>query len=118
MKKYCIKQDYTIKEAIESINRNKDRIAIVTNNEDKVIGVVSQGDIIRALTFGKSLYSRVADIIKSDFLYLNNRDMEEAYRLFRKLNITLLPVVDEGFCLVDVIVLNDIYVYLEGKCIN
>lgn len=115
MERYCIRQGYTIKEAIESIDRNKDRVAIVVNADSKVIGVVSQGDIIRALTSGKSLYARVESIIRSDFLYLNSRDMREAYRLFRKLKISLLPVVDENFGLVDVIVLDDIYQYLEEK---
>lgn len=118
MESYCIKQGYTIKEAIESIDQNKDRIAIVMNQNNKVIGVVSQGDIIRALTSGKNLYSRVEGIIKNDFLYLNNKNMKEAYRLFRKLNITLLPVVDDDFNLVDVIVLEDVYRYLEELCEN
>ena len=90
MKEYCIRQGYTIKEAIESIDRNKDRVAVVMNADNKVIGVVSQGDIIRALVAGVNLYSKVDGIIRNDFLYLNSKDMEEAYRLFRKLEISLL----------------------------
>lgn len=115
MEQYCIRQGYTIKETIESIDRNKNRIAIVMNAEDKVIGVVSQGDIIRSLVSGKSLYSRVDSIIRNDFLYLNNRDMQEAYRLFRKLKISLLPIVGEDFKLIDIIDLDDVYQYLEER---
>lgn len=115
MERYCIKRGYTIKEAIEGISSNKDRIAVVLNSGGKVIGVVSQGDIIRALVSGKSIYSKVDDIIRSDFLYLNSRDMEKACKLFRKLKITLIPVVDEEFKLLDIIVLEDVYRYLEEK---
>jgi len=118
MDKYCIGQDYTIKEAIERIDANKDRVVLVVNPENKVVGVVSQGDIIRALSSGMYLYSRIESIIRSDFLYMNERNMEEAYRLFKKIKITLLPIVDNDFCLIDVINMNDIYAYMEGKCKN
>lgn len=118
MDKYCISKDYTIKEAIEHIDRNRDRVAIVRNLEKKVIGVVSQGDIIRALISGKSLYTRVERILRSNFLYLNENDIEEAYKLFRKIKITLLPIVDDEFYLTGIINMDNIYQYMEEKCKN
>ena len=54
-------------------------------------------------------------MIRPDFLYLNSRDMARAYTLFRKLKITLLPVVDNEFQLTDIINMDDIYSYMEGK---
>ncbi len=115
MNSYCVKQNYTIMETIDSIAQGKNRNAIVLNESEKVIGVVSQGDIIKALCAGKNLYSSIEGILNSDFLYLTSRDMEQAYKLFRKLKITLLPIVDEEFHLKDVVVLDDIYEYLEKK---
>ena len=115
MDKYYIRKDYTIKEAIEKIDGSKDRAAVVLSTDDKVIGVISQGDIIRALMSGKNLYTRVGGMIRPDFLYLNSRDMARAYTLFRKLKITLLPVVDNEFQLTDIINMDDIYSYMEGK---
>ena len=115
MEKYCINQDYTIKEAIEKIDLGKDRVAIVINNFGKVIGILSQGDIIRALSAGKNLYSQVIGIIQPSFLYLNRKDYKAAYKLFKKKKITLLPIVNEDFKLIDVLTLDDIYDYLEGK---
>lgn len=115
MNNYCVKQNYTIKEVIETIDESRNRNAIVLNDNDKVIGVISQGDIIRALCSGKNLYSNVEGIINNDFLYMNSLDMEQAYKLFRKLKITLLPVVDDDFKLQSVIVLDDIYKYLEER---
>ena len=115
MKKYCISKDYTIKEAIESIERFHNRVVVVVDDYEKVLGIVSQGDVIRALIEGKNLYSHVQTIIRPNFFYLNNRDIEAAYRLFRKHQITLLPIVDNEFHLVDVISMNDIYDYMEEK---
>lgn len=115
MNKYCIGLDYTIKEAIERIDASKNRAVIVIDKEDKVVGVVSQGDIIRALCSGNNLYTHIDSIIKPNFFYLNNKNLDEAYRLFRKIKISLMPVIDENFKLTDVINLDDIYDYLEGK---
>lgn len=118
MNNYCIGTHYTIKEAIDSINAAKNRVIIVVNHDDKVIGVISQGDIIRALMYGSSLYTRVETIVRANFLYLNNKDMEKAYSLFKKAQITLLPIVDDDFHLIDVVTISDIYEYLEGICKN
>lgn len=116
MDKYCIRLGYTIKEAIERIDASKNRAVIVLNDDYKVVGVISQGDIIRALSAGKSLYARIDPMIRLDFLYMNKRDMEKAYVLFKKTKITLLPIIDDDFHLVNAINMDDIYEYLEAKC--
>lgn len=116
MEKYCIDLNYTLKEAIDRINSSKNRVVIVLNHDSKVVGVISQGDIIRALSIGKNLYARVDSIIRSNFLYMNERDMNKAYNLFKKLKITLMPIVDEDFHLIGIIDMDDIYEYMEAKC--
>lgn len=115
MNKYCVLKSYTIKETIDKIDSAHDRVALVLNDEEKIIGVVSQGDIIRALSSGKNLYSRIDGIIQSSFLYLNERNMEKAYSIFRKKKITLLPIVNDDFKLKSVVTLSDIYDYLGGQ---
>lgn len=115
MTKFCVLKNFTIKETIDRINSSRNRAAIVVNNEEAVIGVVSQGDIIRALNSGKSIYSRVDGILQPNFISLKERDMEKAYNVFRKKAITLLPVVDEDFKLQSVITLIDIFDYLRGE---
>lgn len=118
MDKYCISPNYTIKEAIERIDSSKNRVILVVNDDSRVVGVISQGDIIRALISGKNLYTRIDSIIRPNFLYLNERNMEEAYALFKKIKITLLPIVDEDFRIIDVISMDDVFDYMEEKCKN
>ncbi len=118
MKQYCIEKDFTIKETIERIEEGKNRGVVVLGNEQKVIGVVSQGDIIRGIISGKDMYSRIDTIVRPNFFYLNEKDMEKAYKLFKKYKISLLPIVDDDFKLIDVINMDDIYKYLEDLCKN
>ncbi len=114
--KCCIRNGYTLKEAIEIIDDSKDRVAIVLDQDDVVVGVVSQGDIIRAIISGKELFARVETIVRPNFYYLNDVNMEKAYDLFKKNKITLLPIVDNDFKLKTTINMDDIYRYLEELC--
>jgi len=115
MEKYFVKQTFTIKEVMEEFEINQERVAVVVNEKEKVVGVISQGDIVRALVSGISMYTNICSIVKPSFLYVNSFDLDRAYKLFRKHKITMLPVVDKGFILQAVITLDDIYAYLEGR---
>ena len=115
MDKYCITSNYTINEAVDNINTNNQRAAIVLNENKKVIGVISQGDIIRALADGRDFYSRIKGLVRPNFYYLNEKDMSVAYRIFRDHMITLLPIVDDKFNLIDVVTIGDIYTYMEAR---
>lgn len=110
-----MKEHYTIKEVLEQFESYNNRVAIVTGGSNKVIGVVSQGDILRALSAGQNLYTPVNQIIRSSFLHLYEKDLEKAYPIFKKKRISLLPVVDHSNKLIDFITIDDIYNFLENK---
>ncbi len=112
---YCVTERYTIKEVIEQFESYNNRVAVVVNNKDRVIGVVSQGDILRALSAGQSLYTPVNQIIRSSYLHLYERNMQDAYCIFKRKNISLLPIISEDGRLIDCITINDVYQYLEDR---
>lgn len=113
--KYCVNENYTIKEVLEQFEGQNDRVAIVLGNNEKVVGVVSQGDILRALSAGADLYVTINKIIRSEFLHQYSRNIEEAYPIFKKRKITVLPIINYENELVDIITLDDIFEYLEKK---
>lgn len=113
--KYCINESYTISEAISQFEKNNDRVALVINQSDKVIGVISQGDILRAISSGVEMYAPINQVIKNSFLHLYKRDLNVAYQIFKKKKITLLPIINERNELTDVITLDDIFSFLENS---
>lgn len=115
LEKYCVNENYTIKEVLEQFINNNDRVAIVVNESGKVIGVVSQGDILRALSAGTDIYVQISQIIKNSYLHLYSRNMNEAYAIFKRKKISLLPVIDYDNELVGIITLDDIFEYLESR---
>ena len=112
LQKYVIGMDHTIKEAIATISLNLTRCAIVTRQPNIVVGVLSEGDIVRYLMDDVSLYTPVGKLVKPSFKYLNKIDMTLAIELLRTTGVTLIPVVDKSFALESVITIHDILVNL------
>lgn len=111
----CINKEETVLTALECIKKNHQRCVIVLNHSGKVDGVVSQGDIANALLNGTSQYAAVEKIMNPSFLYLTENDLDSAYALFKKYQISLIPILNQKFELQGVITIQDIFNYLEKR---
>jgi CBS domain-containing protein len=112
---YCMNELETIINAIERIEKNNMRTIFVLNSSDKVVGVVSQGDILRAIMNGSSLYVQVNKIMTTSFVYLTNRDLNKAIQLFKTKYFSLIPILSNNFKLEDVILFTDLIQILEPQ---
>ena len=108
IEKYTVSIDGIIKDAVELINKNKSRCVVVVNEDYKVFGVVSEGDILRILMDGKNIYTPIRNSININFKYLNYFDKKKSLNLVRNYGITLIPIVDENLILKDVISIHDL----------
>ena len=115
LKKFCVSENSTIKEAIYGIQTDLCRCVIVLNDHNKVTGVFSEGDVLRLILSEVDIHTPLKKVIKPSFFYLKDRNFEEAFRLVKKFGITLIPVVDEDFNLKDVITIFDILDQLTFK---
>lgn len=88
---YCITPSYTIKEALAQIEENKNRAVLVVDDLGRVSGLLSQGDIIRALASGANLFASVGQFSSPSFMYLKSRDLEKAYQLAKTRGMTIFP---------------------------
>ena len=108
IEKYTVSINGIIKDAVELINKNKSRCVVVVNEDYKVFGVVSEGDILRILIDGKNIYTPIRNSININFKYLNYFDKKKSLNLVRNYGITLIPIVDENLILKDVISIHDL----------
>lgn len=115
MKSCTISEEYTLKEVMMSFEENNERAAIVINKKNLVTGIISQGDIVKALVRGVGIHTMVKQIVKPSYLYLKERNLEQAYRIFKEKGISLLPVIGNNSELISVITLYDIFEYLENR---
>ncbi len=106
--KYIISDNKLIEESIELIEMNSTRCVIIQNAADKVIGIVSEGDILRAILKGISLKSPIKHIMNTNFVYLNKKNDQEIMSLFKR-GITLIPILNEEFRLIDIVELKEFF---------
>ncbi|MHA8054525.1 CBS domain-containing protein [Aquirufa nivalisilvae] len=92
--RYTISDHELIEQAIEIIEYNNSRCVIILNNSNKVVGLLSEGDILRSILKGISLKSPVKNIMNTNFKFLTSNDEEQIKNLFSQ-GITLIPMLNE-----------------------
>lgn len=104
-RKHLIKNNATIKEALILLDRlSVDAILFVVNEESKLIGSFTDGDVRRGLINGKSILDIVSDIIQKNpkFLLHNKIDLKKLIK-YREDLYKVIPIVDENKIIVDII---------------
>jgi Mg/Co/Ni transporter MgtE len=112
--KYCILESSTANDAIEAILASKDnqRLVFIVNKYSKILGTLSEGDIMRALLINKNIDNILAiSIMNKSFKFLLKEDLEAARKLIIKYNITIIPIVTKNMKIKSIIKLNDVFSY-------
>ena len=68
----------SILSTIYQIEYSKAR-AVLVKEENKVKGIITEGDIMRLMLKGTNLHSPIGNYVKEKFLYLTSKDMEKAH---------------------------------------
>ena len=106
VRKFFADNDVNILLCYWSIKNNKSRHVFVTLKEtQKIIGVISEGDIIHSFLKGYDLHSRASDIHNTNFIYLDESDKdnkEKIISIFKK-GILIIPILDFNLNIIDVI---------------
>ena len=98
----CVDPGYTVKETMDVIESHRER-GVVVVEFGKVCGVLTLGNIISALSNGRDIFSKIADIYNPNFVYLQSFDYERAFEIFKNKNLSFIPVVDNDFHLIGII---------------
>ncbi len=109
LEKYCVKDSARILDAIRSIDQSNEGLAVALDNEGKVQGVLTDGDVRRALLSGKTLDQPLKQHIQKDFLYVNEHASRvEVLDLMHARRIRHVPVLDGHGCLAGIHLLSEI----------
>ena len=106
IKDYIVDVEGTLLDVAQTIDKNNSRCVIVIE-ESKVIGVISEGDLLRALLRGTNIHSPLRAFIQHGFVFLEERNMDAALTLFQSHGISLIPILNQSLALIDVITLNE-----------
>jgi dTDP-glucose pyrophosphorylase len=108
-KKYFISPQKSIKDAIKVIDRGAAQVALVVENENKLVGIVTDGDIRRAILKGVPLKKDISTIMTPNpvFIY-EGTPKKQALQYMRDKVIHHVPVVDSDRRIKELIVLDEL----------
>lgn len=106
---FVVEENVAIGEAMKVITANKKGAVVVVDLNNRVAGILSDGDIRRGLVKGATLMTQVQKLMNQNVKTIGKEDKEilSAPQKFFDENrhIHLLPVVDKNNKLVDILVL-------------
>jgi D-glycero-alpha-D-manno-heptose-7-phosphate kinase len=99
---FQLSENYSLREALQLIDKNKSGTIFVTNNEGVVLGVATDGDIRRKLLDGFQLSNPISEIYNKKFISADINIQREA--LIKKLdsNALVIPLLDSNGKLKDI----------------
>jgi len=106
---YLVRADTPLREVIEIIDRGNGQIALVADEKRKLLGIITDGDIRRALLRNESLTSLAGKIMFREFRALRSTATEEeAFNLMRRETLHQIPALDEQGRLVRLFLLEEL----------
>lgn len=100
--KYIISSNATIREALVRLNDLSSDILVlfVVNEDNQLVGTLTDGDIRRGLINGKELDDCIMLFCKANYYFLNKDNLElTVIKKFRDEHIKLVPFLDENGCI-------------------
>ena len=113
MKEHRVKQSITLIEALSQINtlRPEPLVLFVLDDDERMVGTLTDGDSRRALVAGASLDDKVENIMHRNFNYMNVEDIDDVKEIKRQreLKMRLVPILDKNKHIVEIINLEKYY---------
>lgn len=104
LSKYIIKEDTYIIDVLNAININKEGFLIVVDDECKVLGTITDGDIRRALLNNIKLDESIISIYQKNFKYVFvNEGIIKATKMMKNESIKFIPIVDDNKKLINIL---------------
>jgi len=97
-KQLLIDKNISIKEALSRLDDTAEKVLFIVDNDNKLLGSLTDGDVRRYLLSGESLQGDISNIFNTapKFIYEKNLMADEVKELFIKYKLTLLPVLDSN----------------------
>jgi len=105
MKNIIIQPDLTIRQAMKILNKTAKKCLLVIDNDKKLLGTLTDGDLRRGILSGKKVSTDISKCYNKKPVVINQIEFNEkkARKLLRDLKLDLIPIVNNEYIVVDYI---------------
>ena len=95
-KKMLVKPSLSLKAALKQMDKIALQVLIVVDDEDRILGIVTDGDMRRAIIKGLDFKTPIQDIMTKNPIVISYKsNKEEVLQSMKKYEVRHIPVVDE-----------------------
>tara|TARA_R110002033_G_scaffold9971_2_gene32715 strand:+ start:39026 stop:40450 length:1425 start_codon:yes stop_codon:yes gene_type:complete len=106
IKKLISNSENTILEVMKTIHSNGKGISFITDNKNKLVGIVTDGDIRQAILNGFELNTKISIIMNKNFIYGNIKESYSSLKTKMSDFVYIIPLLNDT---------NEIIDYFEFK---
>ncbi len=106
IKKFLGNSDMTIMDALSIIDGNTWGVIYVVDDEGRLLGCVTDGDVRRSLMKKADLSTKISEITNKSPKFLHEYDRSRAIKIMADNRITSLPILDDYNHIIDIILYN------------
>ena len=116
-KDILISETESIKEVLKKLDRTAEKVLLVVDQKNRLLGTITDGDIRRYLLKGKSLEDDIREVYykKPTFVRKGGFSIDSTKKLMIKKKIDFIPVLDEDDRVIDYIVWNQAFSEDEAR---
>lgn len=100
----CVPESATIKDAMESLHKSGIRAVLVVDEQKKLVGIATAGDIIRAVSVGKDLNTPIRAVMNAKPITATRRTpADELLKIMLEKTIYEIPLLDDDGRVADIV---------------
>lgn len=103
-KKILVNDNIKIIEALKLLDETADKVLFVVDNDSKLLGALTDGDIRRYLLNGRNLEDNIFDVYNRSPKFVLEKDytIDSLKKYFLKYKVPVIPILDEHHKLINV----------------
>ncbi len=104
--KFLGNKEMTIMDALGVIDANTWGVMYVVDEEERLVGCITDGDVRRGLMQRGDLSMKISEIMNSSPRYVHEKARNTAVKIMADSRITSLPILDDNHHITDIILFN------------
>ncbi len=108
-KEIILKPDDSIERAIQILEKSKEKVILVADEEEKLIGTLTDGDIRRALIQHKDMDTHINEVMCKEPVFVSEKeDKKTILKIMKKNEVLQIPILDSDRRILGLEILDDL----------
>lgn len=112
---YIVLSDNNIMDTMRKIDKNAMGIVYVCDDDRKLLGAITDGDIRRFIIHSGELDAKASEIMKTDPISVPEQEIESARRVMRIRQVKSVPILDSDQRIIDIRFLDERSIIVKKK---